>query len=185
MPSFHSLKRKFYLSFFILLTCKQKLPFHDMYWLAKKVSSSNNYSIFHHSSASFIIWFMRLSINKWQLCLLLALIPQSSLHHLQLSKQAGFSCLKHKLPYGNYHKKVLIPPWVANNSIQSHNGFFGIIPWSIFFGHMSFGGSFFSMPAKLNGAILPFYSILFAYYFFIFACHWQFFPTPDDITIYL
>ena len=31
-----------------------------------------------------------MSINKWQLCLLLALIPQSSLHHLQLSKQAGF-----------------------------------------------------------------------------------------------
>ena len=31
-----------------------------------------------------------MSKNKWQLCLLLALIPQSSLHHLQLSKQAGF-----------------------------------------------------------------------------------------------
>ena len=55
LPSFHSLKWKFYLSFFILLPCEQKLPLHDMYWLAKKVSSSNNYSIFHHSSASFII----------------------------------------------------------------------------------------------------------------------------------
>lgn len=170
MPSFHSLKRKFYLSFFILLPCEQKLPFHDMYWLAKKVSSTNNYSIFHHSSASFIIWFM--SINKWQLCLLLALIPQSF-----TTVKAGRVSAVWNTNYcmGIITKRFLFHYGWQITWYRAITFFLGIIPWSIFFGHMSFGGSFFSMPEKLKRVIRPFYGVLFAYYFFIFACHWHFF----------